>query len=59
MSGVSGGHQDVDIDLGGLFRAIWARRLRVLAVDRRLSAGLAFAGAKLDVAATTTAKRAS
>lgn len=29
MSGI-GGQQDVDIDLGGLFRAIWQRRVRVL-----------------------------
>ncbi len=27
MSGI-GGQQDVDIDLGGLFRAIWQRRVR-------------------------------
>lgn len=46
MSGVSNGHQDVDIDLGGLFRAIWDRRLRVLAITIG-AAALAFAGASL------------
>lgn len=45
MSGVSS-NQDVDIDLGQLVRAVWARRLRVLAITA-LGAGLAFAGAKL------------
>lgn len=46
MSSVNGGHQDVDIDLGGLFRAIWRRRGRVLAATV-VFAGLAFAGASL------------
>ncbi len=46
MSGVSGGHQDVDIDLGGLFRAIWRRRGRVL-MATVVFAGLAFTGASL------------
>jgi uncharacterized protein involved in exopolysaccharide biosynthesis/Mrp family chromosome partitioning ATPase len=46
MSGVNGGHQDVDIDLGGLFRAIWRRRRRVLAATV-VFAGLAFTGTSL------------
>ncbi len=46
MSGVNGGHQDVDIDLGGLFRAIWRRRGRVLAATVVFS-GLAFTGTSL------------
>jgi exopolysaccharide transport family protein len=46
MSGVNGGHQDVDIDLGGLFRAIWQRRGRVLAATVVFS-GLAFTGTSL------------
>jgi len=46
MSGVNGGHQDVDIDLGGLFRAIWRRRGRVLAATV-VFAGLAFVGTSL------------
>ncbi|CAN7444354.1 exopolysaccharide transport family protein [Pararhizobium sp. LjRoot235] len=46
MSGVNGGHQDVDIDLGGLFRAIWRRRGRVLAATV-VFAGLAFTGTSL------------
>ncbi|WP_454848976.1 GumC family protein [Rhizobium binxianense] len=45
MSGVNS-NQDVDIDLGQLVRAVWARRLRVLAITA-LGAGLAFTGAKL------------
>ncbi|RDJ13743.1 GumC family protein [Rhizobium grahamii] len=45
MSGVSG-NQDVDIDLGQLVRAVWARRLKVLAVTA-LGAGIAFTGAKM------------
>jgi len=45
MSGVSG-HQDVDIDLGQLVRAVWARRLKVLAITA-LGAGVAFTGAKM------------
>ncbi len=46
MSGVNDGHQDVDIDLGGLFRAIWRRRGRVLMATVAF-AGLAFVGANL------------
>ncbi|MBW9066183.1 exopolysaccharide transport family protein [Rhizobium herbae] len=46
MSGVNGRHQDVDIDLGGLLRAIWRRRGRVLAATVVFS-GLAFTGASL------------
>ncbi|KQY19572.1 GumC family protein [Rhizobium sp. Root482] len=46
MSGINGGHQDVDIDIGGLFRAIWRRRARVLATTAIVS-GLAFAAASL------------
>ena len=46
MSSVNGGHQDVDIDLGGLFRAIWRRRGRVLAATVVFGA-LAFVGASL------------
>ena len=46
MSSINGGHQDVDIDIGGLFRAIWRRRGRVLATTAIVS-GLAFAGASL------------
>jgi uncharacterized protein involved in exopolysaccharide biosynthesis/Mrp family chromosome partitioning ATPase len=46
MSGVSDGHQDVDIDLGGLFRAIWRRRGRVLLATVAFG-GLAFIGASL------------
>ncbi|OWV77741.1 chain-length determining protein [Rhizobium sp. R635] len=45
MSGVVR-DQDVDIDLGQLVRAVWARRLRVLAITL-VAAGAAFAGAKL------------
>ncbi|WP_431321991.1 GumC family protein [Rhizobium sp. YTU87027] len=45
MSGVSG-NQDVDIDLGQLVRAVWARRLKVLAITA-LGAGVAFTGAKM------------
>jgi uncharacterized protein involved in exopolysaccharide biosynthesis/Mrp family chromosome partitioning ATPase len=45
MSGVTG-NQDVDIDLGQLVRAVWARRLKVLAVTL-IGAGVAFAGAKM------------
>ncbi|EJL50372.1 hypothetical protein involved in exopolysaccharide biosynthesis [Rhizobium sp. CF122] len=45
MSGVSG-NQDVDIDLGQLVRAVWARRLKVLAITA-LGAGIAFTGAKM------------
>ncbi|WP_028746188.1 GumC family protein [Rhizobium mesoamericanum] len=45
MSGVSG-NQDVDIDLGQLVRAIWTRRLKVLAIAA-MGAGVAFTGAKM------------
>lgn len=45
MSGVTG-PQDVDIDLGQLVRAVWARRLKVVAITV-LGAGVAFAGAKM------------
>ena len=45
MSGVTS-HQDVDIDLGQLVRAVWARRLKVVAITV-LGAGVAFAGAKM------------
>jgi exopolysaccharide transport family protein len=40
------GHQDVDIDLGQLVRAVWARRLKVVAITV-LGAGVAFTGAKI------------
>ncbi len=36
----------MDIDLGQLVRAVWARRLRVLAITL-IGAGVAFAGAKM------------
>ncbi|MBX4993354.1 uncharacterized protein involved in exopolysaccharide biosynthesis/Mrp family chromosome partitioning ATPase [Rhizobium binae] len=45
MSGVAR-DQDVDIDLGQLARAVWARRLRILTITL-VGAGLAFAGAKI------------
>ncbi|NLS03141.1 chain-length determining protein [Rhizobium sp. P32RR-XVIII] len=45
MSGVAG-NQDVDIDLGQLVRAVWARRLKVVAITL-IGAGVAFAGAKM------------
>jgi len=45
MSGVSG-NQDVDIDLGQLVRAVWERRLKVIAITL-IGAGVAFAGAKM------------
>ena len=32
MSGVNNSQQDVDIDLGQLFRAVWQRRIRVVAI---------------------------
>ncbi|MBB3609041.1 exopolysaccharide transport family protein [Rhizobium sp. BK602] len=32
MSGVNNSQQDVDIDLASLFRAVWQRRLRVVAI---------------------------
>ncbi|MCF3639492.1 exopolysaccharide transport family protein [Rhizobium sp. TRM95111] len=40
------GQQDVDIDLGGLFRAIWRKRLRVL-LATVAGAGIAFAAASI------------
>ncbi|OJF92524.1 chain-length determining protein [Rhizobium sp. 58] len=46
MSGVNSGHQDVDIDLGGLFRAIWDKKGRVL-LATVCFAGMAFVGASL------------
>ncbi|MFP3542057.1 Wzz/FepE/Etk N-terminal domain-containing protein [Rhizobium sp. SIMBA_035] len=45
MSGVTG-NQDVDIDLGQLVRAVWERRLKVVAITL-VGAGVAFAGAKM------------
>ncbi|MGO8102707.1 GumC family protein [Rhizobium leguminosarum] len=45
MSGVAR-DQDVDIDLGQLVRAVWARRLRILTIIL-VGAGVAFAGAKI------------
>ncbi|MGB3878403.1 MAG: Wzz/FepE/Etk N-terminal domain-containing protein [Shinella zoogloeoides] len=46
MSGVHESQQDVDIDLGGLFGAIWRNRMRVL-LATVACAGIAFAGASL------------
>ncbi|MCJ8147954.1 GumC family protein [Shinella sedimenti] len=46
MSGVHGSQQDVDIDLGGLFGAIWRHRMRVL-LATVACAGVAFAAANL------------
>lgn len=46
MSGVHERQQDVDIDLGGLFGAIWRNRLRVL-LATVACAGVAFVGANL------------
>ncbi|QRM54972.1 Wzz/FepE/Etk N-terminal domain-containing protein [Sinorhizobium sp. BG8] len=46
MTGVYGSQQDVDIDLGGLFGAIWRRRRAVL-LATAACAGLAFVGASL------------
>ncbi len=46
MSGSDSSHQDVDIDLAGLFRAVWARRRRVLLATVAV-AGLAFVGASV------------
>ncbi|MBX4910485.1 MULTISPECIES: Wzz/FepE/Etk N-terminal domain-containing protein [Rhizobium] len=45
MSGVVR-DQDVDIDLGQLVRAVWARRLRILTITLA-AVGVAFAGAKI------------
>ncbi len=46
MSGYSDRQQDVDIDLGGLFRAIWRRRTRVLLTTVAVAA-LAFTAAHM------------
>ncbi len=46
MSDVGGVHQDVDIDLGGLVRAIWKQRMRVL-MATALCTAAAFVGASL------------
>ncbi|WP_411035277.1 exopolysaccharide transport family protein [Shinella sp. BYT-45] len=46
MSGVHESQQDVDIDLGGLFGAIWRNRMRVL-MATVACAGVAFVGANL------------
>lgn len=45
MSGVKPG-QDVDIDLGRLFQALWERRLRLLAITAGVAV-LAFVGTKM------------
>ena len=46
MSGLNKSQQDVDIDLGGLFGAIWRKRMRVL-LATAACAGVAFVGANL------------
>ncbi|OCP01315.1 MULTISPECIES: exopolysaccharide transport family protein [unclassified Ensifer] len=46
MSGSGSAQQDVDIDLGGLFRAVWDRRVRVLLATACVAA-LAFGAAKM------------
>lgn len=46
MSGASNQQQDVDIDLGQLFRAVWQRRARVLVITL-VGACLALAAAKI------------
>ncbi len=46
MPGINNGQQDVDIDLALLFRAVWQRRLRVIAITLA-GACLAFAVAKV------------
>ncbi|MFC6444612.1 GumC family protein [Shinella zoogloeoides] len=46
MSGLNKSQQDVDIDLGGLFGAIWRNRMRVL-LATAACAGVAFIGANL------------
>lgn len=46
MSGVNNTQQDVDIDLAQLFRAVWRRRLRVIAITL-MGACLAFVIAKV------------
>lgn len=46
MSGANNSQQDVDIDLGQLFRAVWQRRTKVLVITL-VGASLAFAAAKI------------
>ncbi|MBP2234899.1 uncharacterized protein involved in exopolysaccharide biosynthesis/Mrp family chromosome partitioning ATPase [Sinorhizobium kostiense] len=46
MSGIGGADEDVDIDLGGLFRAVWQRRGRLLLQTAGVAA-IAFAVAKM------------
>lgn len=46
MSGSGSGQQDVDIDLGGLSRAVWDRRVKVLLATACVAA-LAFGAAKM------------
>jgi len=46
MSGLNKSQQDVDIDLGSLFGAIWRKRMRVL-LATAACAGVAFLGANL------------
>jgi uncharacterized protein involved in exopolysaccharide biosynthesis/Mrp family chromosome partitioning ATPase len=46
MSGANNNQQDVDIDLGQLFRAVWRRRNKVIAITL-IGACLAFAVAKI------------
>lgn len=46
MSGSGSGQQDVDIDLGGLFRAVWDRRVKVLLATVCVTA-LAFGATKM------------
>ncbi|HEV7321546.1 MAG TPA: exopolysaccharide transport family protein [Ensifer sp.] len=46
MSGSGSAQQDVDIDLGGLFRAVWDRRVKVLLATACVAA-LAFGAAKM------------
>lgn len=46
MSGSGSGQQDVDIDLGGLFRAVWDRRVKVLLTTVCVAA-IAFGTAKM------------
>lgn len=46
MSSVGNGHQDVDIDLAQLFRAVWHRKARILAATALVGC-LAFVGASM------------
>lgn len=46
MSSVGNGHQDVDIDLAQLFRAVWRRKARILAATALVGC-LAFVGASM------------